>query len=555
MHRVPAVCDITGLSTVSPLHPLAWRAALARHPDQTLVNQLVLGITDGVDIGYTSTDADATGDMALGLHQCNNLPTAYAQPASIDADIAATVASGHKAGPYTVPPYRHFRCSPLGTVPKTGSDKHRVIHHLSWPRTGRSVNARIPHFECKLASFDDAAAMVQSLGIGAWMCKLDIAAAYKCIPVAPRYWHLLGMRWQGMYYFDKQLPFGMASSCAIWEQYATAAEWIVHHELNIPHQRHYVDDFIVAAATQQHCQQRMDAIVRLFGILGLPLADSSGVNKVVAPTQQLVYLGIEIDSIKQCCRLSDARLAKLVSIIDTWLQKDTATQRELLSLAGTLHFACRVVRPGRAFVRRLLNLAHSLQRLHTRVSLSHGTRADLRWWHQFAHQWNGVSWLYEPHWQSAHCLHLHTDASLQGYGAVFGTHWFACEWTRDELALAHRLHRVSLPWMELYALVRAAATWGHLLRGKRLHFHCDSATSVAACQRMSSRSIQLMKLIRCLLFIAAQHGFEWRIKHIAGTDNIVADCLSRMQVERFRMLVPLADPSPTVPPPLPIQHW
>ena len=53
------------------------------------------------------------------------------------------------------------------------------------------------------------------------------------------------------------------------------------------------------------------------------------------------------------------------------------TKRELLSLIGSLSFACKVVKPGRMFLRRLIDLSTSVTNLNHHISLSSEARADI----------------------------------------------------------------------------------------------------------------------------------------------------------------------------------
>src|SRR6185437_717602 len=133
-------------------------------------------------------------------------------------------------------------------------------------------------------------------------------------------------------------------------------------------------------------------------------------------------------------------------------------------------------------------------------------------------------------WTAAHSLSIYTDACIQGYGAVFKTHWFACSWTADEERQASRNKRDSMPFKELYALARAAVTWGSAWRGHKILFHCDCKPIVEAWRKGDSRKKEISQLIRILLFIAATHDFKMNIVHIAGVDNVYADMLSRGQV-------------------------
>ena len=73
------------------------------------------------------------------------------------------------------------------------------------------------------------------------------------------------------------------------------------------------------------------------------------------------------------------------------------TKRDLLSLIGKLHHATRVVRPGRAFIRSLIDASTSVEALDHHVSLSADAKADIAWWSSFVTIWNGVSLIYPIH--------------------------------------------------------------------------------------------------------------------------------------------------------------
>ena len=91
-----------------------------------------------------------------------------------------------------------------------------VVHDLS-----RSlVNEEIEDLECRLTRFDDAARITTELEPGAWMCKLDIEAVYRDMPVRVDNRHPLDMVWGLLDYCDKCLPFGLTqrSSCSILER-------------------------------------------------------------------------------------------------------------------------------------------------------------------------------------------------------------------------------------------------------------------------------------------------------------------------------------------------
>ena len=456
------------------------------------------------------------------------------------------MAAGRKAGPFDDPPLVGFVCSPLGSVPKKNG-KIRIVHNLSWP-LGNSVNSGVEHLACTLTSFDAAMDLIVAQGRDARLCKIDISAAYKCIPVRPADFALLGLRWRDKFYFDKTLPFGLASSCAIWEDYATAAEWAVLHRTSIRRLCHYIDDFLLVSSGATAQSERAQ-LLAVFAELGLPVS----LEKLEGPTTALVFLGIQIDTVSMTASLDPVRLDRLRALAAEWAVQSFCTRQELQSLIGSLAFASRVVRTGRTFTRHALSILSTShgRRSSARVSLNDGFRSDMRWWNAFLPRWNGVGLLYDTSWSSRESLQLWTDASSLGYGAVFADQWFSCAWTAEERAQAARATCESMPWMELYCVVRAAATWGVQWRSRRVTFHVDAQSVVDAVHAGTSASEPLMTLIRTLFFSAACAGFEFRILHTPGIRNTLADPLSRLQVGLFRQRAPYAAALPSTPSPLP----
>ena len=60
------------------------------------------------------------------------------------------------AGPFDRPPAPDFFTSPIGAVPKKGTDEYRRIHDLSHPH-GASLNDAIVEHRLRYVNFDAAA--------------------------------------------------------------------------------------------------------------------------------------------------------------------------------------------------------------------------------------------------------------------------------------------------------------------------------------------------------------------------------------------------------------
>ena len=87
--------------------------------------------------------------------------------------------------------------------------------------------------------------------------------------------------------------------------------------------------------------------------------------------------------------------------------------------------------------------------------------------------------------------------------------------------------------------------WGHNWPSKKLIFKTDSSTNVAIWSAQSSKSKDLMDLARKIFLISATHNFLVKLQHIPGSNNPIADALSRLQMQKFRQLAPDAKQNPT----------
>lgn len=531
----------------SKFRPHAWKLALRNYPDQRAAQRLLDGLRLGVDICFAA-DGDRNSPRASSNLR---MPTDRQREAEefAEQEFQADAAAGRRAGPYKLSPFPQYRVSPVGVVTKKGSSKLRLIHHLSWPRNrrnARSINSDIKDLLCQLTSFDDAVLMLNGMGdlCDVWMFKVDVKSAYRCIPVRPQDWPLLGALWKGLLYFDMQLPFGLKSSCAIWECFATAAEWIVKDKTKLQQLIHYIDDFLGAKRGRLQADRALKQILEIFEILGIPVSK----DKVEGPAREITFLGILIDLEHRQLRLNAAKLQECKELIASWQRKRVCKRRDLLSLAGWLFWATKVVRGGRTFLRRIIDAARSrTDEAPLRVEPS--VRGDLSWWHRFLEQFNGVSMIPESAWTESWSgeYQLFTDASGLGFGARWGNKYLYGVWGEEQKRKVQRDSGLAITVLELCGIATAALTWGHLWTGKRLIVRCDNTGAVAALNSGFCRDRLLMELVREMWYCSCAHQFELRAVHVPGVSNVDADALSRGCVQEFLDRNPTADSSPTIP--------
>ena len=170
--------------------------------------------------------------------------------------------------------------------------------------------------------------------------------------------------------------YGLLELLKTFETFSTAIEWIAQNKLHITHILHLLDDLLIISPKEDLCQKQLDLFLMLSSYLGIPMAP----EKIVGPSQIISFAGIELDSILMKARLPQEKLDKCQPLISAFVRRRKVSQQEIQSLTGLLNFACSVVVPGRAFLRRLIDLTLGVNRPHFLIRLSREVKADLLVW-------------------------------------------------------------------------------------------------------------------------------------------------------------------------------
>ena len=142
-------------------------------------------------------------------------------------------------------------------------------------------------------------------------------------------------------------------------------------------------------------------------------------KKTVGPSNIRTFAGIELDSLRKEARLPLDKTEKCKAMVSALLRRKKVTLREIQSLTGLLNFACSVVVPGRAFLRRLIDLTKGIKSAHHFVRLTKSVKAGLEIWRSFINDFNGRSIFLSDVWTDSFSLNLFTDAGGSlGFGAI-----------------------------------------------------------------------------------------------------------------------------------------
>lgn len=516
LFSVVGYSDLTaGSQPWTPLNVNVLENLLTDRPDfQTVVD----GLRNGFPLGITNTRQYTPSFTRPSP------PTALLQQ-KIDGEVAL----GRILGPFDCPPLQGLTLSPVRVIPKPGSSKTRLIFNLSHPPTN-SVNGLI-HDDAKCVSYcsvTDVAAHIQRVcGPSAYLAKVDLADAYRFVPVAKTDWQFLGMRVGTNFYVDRMLPMGAASSCKIFQRVsdAIAAAFLAYHQGPV-RVFNYLDDFLFVAGTHADCESALTAFESLCASADIPLA----AHKTVRSTTCLTFLGIGLDTIHMSLFLPEEKATKYHYELTAFLRKKRPKVREWQKMAGRLAHAAQVIPSGRVFIGSTYSRLSGVLAQHQskRRGISAEVHEDLNVWLVFLE-----SVTVRRHFSllspgKSSIPPIYTDASSSvGYGGVCGQQWFAGRWPAGKFT-----HR-NIAFLELYAVLVALQLWVPRDADMTVRVYTDNQALVPVLNKLSSRDATLRRLLRRIALLCLDRNCLLFVTHVAGAANIGPDLLSRGLLPEF----------------------
>lgn len=155
--------------------------------------------------------------------------------------------------------------------------------------------------------------------------------------------------------------------------------------------------------------------------IGIPLA----ADKTVLPTQVIEFVGITRDVRQKETQLPRDKVEKCLNILYQYQNKKACTLKEIQSLVGVLNYACSVILPGRAFLRRFIQLTMKVSENQKFVSINKECKDDMAMWLVILDSYNGKTMFLDEKFISSKTLHLYTDAAQsKGFAGIYGRQYF-----------------------------------------------------------------------------------------------------------------------------------
>ena len=429
----------------------------------------------------------------------------------------------------------------IGAVPKkSGADALRPITDCSRPFDS-CLNSHMDYPKQKFKSIDDVCDLMSP---GCYFASVDISRAYGAVPVLPGHRRYQGFRWmfgrldreKYDYFIDNFLVFGLSCAPGIFARISNVICRMMGRRgyYNIVN---YLDDYCVVSADREECSRAQLTLIHLLITLGFGVSWS----KVCGPSQELAFLGITLDSTVMEARLPPDKLRKLRNILVDFTDRNRATKKELSSLAGILSFCSSVVKGGRCFSRRIIDLMNTVRHNHHYIRLNREFSMDIAFWMDWASTFNGKAKLIigKPMPISS----CQSDACLAGFGVYFDGLWICGGWDSgcvplvpDDVDIHHNWTIEQIPedlqrninYLELYPVLLAARRWCHMWRDTHIILYTDNTSSMSFVNKGTCRSPSAMVWLRELALLAMTFNFHITARHLRGVHNVIADSLSRL---------------------------
>ncbi len=150
------------------------------------------------------------------------------------------------------------------------------------------------------------------------MAKADLTSAFRLLRVSLPDLHFLGFTWKGLIYFDKMMPMGAAISCAQFEKFSTAVQWILKNVFKVKFMSHILDDFLFFGhPDSSDCNFGLQSFLLLAESLGLAIKP----EKTVLPSTKVEMHGILFDSVAMELSLPSDKLIKAKTLLDNLFKK------------------------------------------------------------------------------------------------------------------------------------------------------------------------------------------------------------------------------------------
>jgi len=514
--------------------------------DRGRLDKVLDDLLHGADIGCVGP--------ARAASISGNAPDAAGNGPQVTDAVAAWAIAKYVFGPVDegdVP--AHAKVSGIMTRQKPNGAV-RVIINLSAP-LGNSVNDGIDTdaFTATMSSTAAWLDVLDRVGRGGWMIKVDWSDAYKHIAVRAQDADLQWFCWLGKYFREQCLVFGAASSAGIFDRHAKVLLDLALRKSGFDARLvcQHLDDVVAAAADSDKSElTHFDRIyAQIAAEIGVKLAPRDDPDKSFSASRTGVIFGVHYDLGDMTWSLPPEKLGSLVNSLIQAADAGHCAVSELRSIVGKIVNIKPLFAVGKYNVDALVKTnARVVDQKRGTVQLDNSTRRQMHFWSILVKAVAGRTqipmppgplppWALEAFTDAAGGT---TESTGRGCGGIVGPWWFYCPWSWAINSGAAKVEGKKvgrkLAALELVGPLITLAVGHKFLRGGAIKFWVDNAGSVAIWRKGYCNSCSLCNtIVKAMATIAAALGVMvdvTKIRRCSNTGAVVADMISKGELLR-----------------------
>ena len=369
---------------------------------------------------------------------------------------------------------------------------------------------------------DTLSTVIKLIEKDCYMASIDLKDAYYSVSITPADRKYLRFMWQGSLSQFICLPNGLSCAPRKFTKLLKPALSTLHLRGHVSSS--YLDDMYLQGKTYRECVDNVIDSVQVVDSLGFVAHPD---KSTFIPSQRLEFLGFILNSVEMTIRLTPEKATGLQTACNILLADPSPTIRELARVIGKIVSSFPGVRYGPLYYRSLER--NKLTALHAnrwnfdkKVTLSPQAVEELEWWA------NNVIDSYNVLTRESSNYTLTTDASMEGWGALFGTCSTGGLWAAHEA-------RNHINYLELLAAFLGLQVFCHSLNNTHIQLMIDNTTAVAVINHMGTCHSDVLNTLSKRLWLWCVSRNIWiSAAHIAGKSNQQAD-LESVTIDAFSL--------------------
>ena len=220
--------------------------------------------------------------------------------------------------------------------------------------------------------------VLRSIRPSDWMISLDLQDAYLQVPIHPESRRYLRFTMGGVSYQFRVLCFGLTTAPQVFTRVMALISAILHR-YGIGMLR-YLDDWLILAESRTTCLQARDRLLQVCEELGLQVNFR---KSSLIPSQDMTYLGMQIQSVRFIAKPTATRVENLPKIIEEFLSSPGPPAALWRRLLGHLSSLTLLVKGGMLRMRSLqirLRSRWDFRDELLRIPWDPLCQEDLLWW-------------------------------------------------------------------------------------------------------------------------------------------------------------------------------